>query len=69
MKYKHDKYKDANRLGLPICEKCNHAIHRMSKSKGYRHICNLTNVDVTQSIFGGNSPRICPQRPHPVDLI
>ena len=45
---KHDKeYK------LPMCHLCDSC---------ESNICVLTNKDVTQSVFGRNSPKICPKR-------
>lgn len=50
-------------MELPRCDKCQNTRMINHPGIGVRTYCKTTNMDVTQSGFGHNSPRDCPKRP------
>ena len=47
--------------GMTRCDRCEDRVNKTT-DKGHRDYCIILDRDVTQSVFGLNSPRGCPKR-------
>lgn len=58
--YKEYRKAEMNK-GMPRCDKCEDRINKRISGEN-RDYCIILDRDVTQSVFGLNSPRVCPKR-------